>query len=170
MKQVNINLLPWRKNQFKRKKIEFILFLSGMLILSLVSILSLNFLFSYQVKRLKLEKDRLIGQLASLSSSVEKTYQLKQHTEQLETTLHQLHINHKKIKKILELVNDIKLIAPSEFIIKNINYSASRLTIVGLPLSKNKFLQLKNKLEDKYHKKIKWNYIFKKKLNIEFVV
>jgi Tfp pilus assembly protein PilN len=155
MKQVN--LLPWREQQTRQKKITFLLVASGSVVVSCLLLGGLRGLISYQVQKMDFHKNQLVEQVNSISLAIEKLQKIKQHLHQLQTTTHLLSIQRQQIRKILAILRDLKIEAPRGFFIKTVTYDAPHLSLVGTVVSESIFLESIKKLEIKYTIRFKWH-------------
>lgn len=169
MRQININLLPYNRMQYKRKKIEFIFFVFGASFLTLLSIALWDKYIFYNVEKLEFRKVQLADQLASISPAKD-LQPLKKQLEQLKASAQRLQRNHQHIRKILAILNDLKLFALGKFFIKTIEYKSDSLVIISLFPSRKLLLQLTKTLEKKYQEHFSWSYKLKKDLSVKFIL
>jgi Tfp pilus assembly protein PilN len=168
MKQ--INLLPWREQQARKKRIDSVLLVYGVLFLIALLIGSWRAVLSYQIKKIDIHKGFLVERLDSISLSIKKLQQIKQQVDQLQTASKRLHSSRTELRKALVILENIKIVAPSDFFIKTITYEPSYLLIVGSIESKNIFLALMRKLKEIDNGHFKWSYKMKQTSYFEFTL
>jgi hypothetical protein len=169
MKQINLS--PWRQQQNKLKKRQFIIGLMCILSVCITLLFFTKLLIDHQIKFYQFSSEKVLFHIKGLSYTTQEVKRLKQEEKELKEIINVSEENHQQIRKILDFLIHLKTISTPDLFIRIIEYHHPYLNLVMSADSKMQVLTLIKTIQLKYYQKIQWNFINNSKDKpFEFVI
>jgi len=126
-----INLLPWRENLRKKRRLQFIIILLISLILTIVIILIWHLFLVSKIKTQKLDNQYIKQQIAALQPKFLYILKLQQQKQQLLKQSKDIKILQKQDQKTIYLFKELANVVPAGVHLSELNKKNNAITLIG---------------------------------------
>ena len=126
-----INLLPWRENLRKKRRLQFIIILLISLILTIVIILIWHLFLASKIKAQKLDNQYIKQQIAALQPKFLYLLKLQQQKQQLLKQSEDIKILQKQDQKTIYLFKELANVVPTGVHLTELNKKNNAITLIG---------------------------------------